>query len=81
MQSKAFMENLEIGRLSRNSMPFIFKVQAVNAIGAGVPSKISDPIDLEPSLTVTASDAMEISATFSGYMVIIRTSIIDTVRS
>ena len=47
MQSKAFVENLEIGRLSQNETPFIFKVQAVNLVGAGVLSEKSDPIDLK----------------------------------
>ena len=46
VQSKAFVENMEIGRLSQNETPFVFKVQAVNEIGAGVSSKESDLIDL-----------------------------------
>ena len=46
IQSKALDETLEIRRLSQHDMPFIFKVQAVNNIGAGVLSEDSDPIDL-----------------------------------
>ena len=46
VQSKAFVENLEVEGLPQNGTPFVFKVQAVNAIGAGVPSEKSDPIDL-----------------------------------
>ena len=46
VQSKALVENLESGKLPQNKAPFVFKVQAVNKIGAGVPSKNSDPIDL-----------------------------------
>ena len=46
VQSKAFVENLEIGRLSQNETPFVFRVQAVNTIGAGIPSEESDPINL-----------------------------------
>ena len=46
VQSKALVENLEIGRLPQNETPFVFKVQAVNAVGAGILSENSDPIDL-----------------------------------
>ena len=46
VQSKAFVENMEVGRLSQNEAPFVFRVQAVDAIGAGVPSEESDQIDL-----------------------------------
>ena len=49
LQSKASKENLEIGRVSQSESPFVFKVQAVNAIGLGVSSKNSDSIDLKRS--------------------------------
>jgi hypothetical protein len=48
IQSKGFVESLEIGGLSQDQSPFIFKVQAVNAIGAGIQSEKSDPIRLRP---------------------------------
>ena len=48
VQSKGFVESLEIGELSHNQSPFIFKVEAVNAIGAGIQSERSDPIYLKP---------------------------------
>lgn len=57
LQSNTIVDNLEIKRLSQNETPFIFKVQAVDLVGAGVPSKISDPIDvLRPTTDVIASD-------------------------
>ena len=43
---EAIGRNIEIGQLSQNSMPIIFKVQAVNKIGAGLMSDESDPIEL-----------------------------------
>ena len=52
VQSKAIVENLEIGGLPHNETPFIFKVQAVNEIGAGIPSENSDPIDLMQPLLI-----------------------------
>ena len=56
IQSKAFAKNLEIKCLSQNVKPFIFKVQAINAIGPGIPSKNSDPIDLQPPLVEISGD-------------------------
>lgn len=55
IQSNGFVETLEIGGLSQNQSPFIFKVQAVNAIGAGIQSEKSDPIHLR-SLSMKRSN-------------------------
>ena len=55
VQSKALVETLEIGKLSLNETPFIFKVQAVNVIGTGAPSEVSDPIDLMQSPPIEIS--------------------------
>ena len=46
VQSDTCSETFEMRRLFQNNMSFIFKVQAVNAIGAGLPSENSDPINL-----------------------------------
>ena len=46
VQSTATVENLEICSLPPNESPFIFRVQAVDAIGDGIPSESSDPISL-----------------------------------
>ena len=46
--SEGSVESLEISGLSHNQSPFIFKVQAVNATGAGIQSEKSDPIHLRP---------------------------------
>ena len=46
MQSKTTVEYLEICRLPQNKSPFVFRVQAVDAIGDGIPSESSDPICL-----------------------------------
>ena len=57
VHSKASVEILEIGGLPQNESPFIFRVQAVNEIGTGVLSEISDPIDLmQPILTEVFGD-------------------------
>ena len=48
VQSKHFAEYLEIEGLTQNQSLFIFKVQAVDAIGAGIQSERSDPIHLRP---------------------------------
>ena len=55
VQAKAFVENLEIGQLSQTGTPFIFKVQAVNLVGDGVPSEKSDPIDLMQTMLIEVS--------------------------
>ena len=55
IQSNGCVESLEIGGLSQNQSPFIFKVQAVNAIGAGIQSEKSDPIHLR-SLPIKQSN-------------------------
>ena len=44
--SDGFAESLKIVGLSYNQSPFVFKLQAVNAIGAGIQSERSDPIHL-----------------------------------
>ena len=58
VQEKASIEYMEIRRLHQNEMPFIFKVQAVDSIGAGVPSQNSDPVQL---LVQLVSSRTEIS--------------------
>ena len=52
LQSKCFVEKLEIKQLTQNRSPFIFKVQAITDVGAGIQGESSDPIDL-----VKTSDA------------------------
>jgi hypothetical protein len=57
LQSNVIVNNLEIKRLAQNETPFIFKIQAVDLVGAGVPSDISDPIDLlQPKTIVIVGD-------------------------
>ena len=40
VQTNTTVENLEIGRLPLNESPFVFRVHAVDTIGASVPSEI-----------------------------------------
>ena len=49
VRSIGFVETLYIGRLLQYQSPFIFRVQAVDAIGPGIQSEQSDPIHLRPS--------------------------------
>ena len=46
LQTKCPTEKWEIKQLPQNRSPFLFKVQAVNDIGAGLQSESSDPVDL-----------------------------------
>ena len=57
VQSEDSKETLEIRLFQKfNNMPFIFKVQAVNAVGAGVLSETSDPIILAQQSQLMAKD-------------------------